>query len=441
MKSSVSHLIWLVVAGGAFGAGWFLRPIPQPATSADSTITSRAAGLSVEASAKSDATAAVGSSSNETGVQKYFDGNGVIRSKDMGQAMRDALKESDPLKSNLLFTQLMSELTPENVEAALEALSEAPQGFEMWQKMALFAGAWGKIDGPAALEYAKELPGPGRMFGSASALSGWAAVDPDAAIAWADENQSDGRESIMAKAGILRGLTISDPARATEYLQSLPADTEGLDQLVSTVANEQMKQGMSAATTWATSLSTDALKQDAFEQLGNEYARQDPVKAASWIEAFADQPYTSKAVEEVADEWAEVDPGAAVDWAARLPEATQATAMESAFQEWEESDAESASAYLQGMESSPTKDAAIAGFVSDLGKEQPAAAIEWANTIENEATRTEALTDVASDWFKADPEAAGAWIETSGLPVESVQKITTPQNNNPAEMFRRMMGR
>ena len=68
-------------------------------------------------------------------------------------------------------------------DAALDALREAPQGFEMWQKMALFAGAWGKIDGPAALEYAKELPGPGRMFGSASALSGWAAVDPDAAIA------------------------------------------------------------------------------------------------------------------------------------------------------------------------------------------------------------------------------------------------------------------
>ena len=373
-------------------------------------------------------------------MQKYFDGNGIIRAKDMGQAMRDALKESDPLKSNLLFTQLLSELTPENVDAALEALREAQQGFEMWQKMALFVGAWGKIDGPAALEYAKELPGPGRMFGSASALSGWAATDPDAAIAWAKENQSEGRESVMAQAGILRGLAISDPVRATEYLQGLPADTEGLQQLVGTLANEQMKQGIGTATTWAASLSTDALKKDAFEQLGNEYARQDPVKAASWIESYADQHFASKAVEEVADEWAEKDPGATVEWASRLPETNQAVAMESAFQEWEESDAEGASTYLQSMEPSPTKDAAIAGFVSDLGREEPAVAIEWAQTIESEATRTEALTDVASDWFKADPEAAGAWIETSGLPVESVQKITTPEDNR-ADMFRRMMGR
>ena len=244
----------------------------------------------------------------------------------------------------------------------------------------------------------------------------------------------------MAKAGILRGLAVSDPARATEYLQNLPADTEGLDRLVDTVANEQMKQGIGTATTWAANLSTDKLKKQAFEQLGDEYARQDPVKAAGWIEDYAGEAYSIEAVEEVADEWAEIDPGAAVDWASRLPEATQATAMESAFQEWEEADAEGASAYLQNMESSPAKDAAISGFVSDLGKDEPAMAIEWAQTIENEATRTDALTDVGRDWYREDPDAASNWIETSGLPVESVEKITAPSDDRAA-MFRRMMGR
>ena len=309
----------------------------------------------------------------------------------------------------------------------------------MFQKLGLFVGVYGSIDGPAAIEYAKKLPGPGRMFGSAAALGGWAATDADAAIAWVDENQPEGRESIMAKAGILRGLATSDPARATEYLQSLPENTEGLGQLVDTVANEQMKQGIDVATTWAVNLSTETLREEAFEQLGDEYARQDPVKAASWIEAHAGNAYTEEAVEEIADEWAEIDPAAAVDWAGRLPEATQATAMESAFQEWEESDAEGASAYLQNMESSPTKDAAIAGFVSDLGKDEPAMAIEWAQTIENEETRTEALTDVARDWYRADSEAASAWIETSGLPVENVEKITAPSDDRAA-MFRRFMG-
>ncbi|MGK0186170.1 MAG: hypothetical protein ACI9R3_001953 [Verrucomicrobiales bacterium] len=441
MKTSALHIIWILVAGAAFGAGWFLRPTPEigdPSVSSGTgpAVTSTAG----TAAGQSEGVQKFGGTSEKIGVQKYFDGNGIIRAKDMGRAMRDALKESDPLKSNLLFTQLLSELTPDNIDSALAALREAPQGWEMWQKMGLFVGAWGKLDGLAALDYAKEMQGPGRMFGSAAALSGWASIDPDAAIAWADENQSEGRENIMAKAGILRGLAISDPARATEYLQNLPENTEGLDRLVDTVANEQMKQGMDSATTWAASLSTDALKKEAFEQLGDEYARQDPVKAASWIESYADNAYTSEAVEEIADEWAEIDPGAAVAWASKLPEATQATAMESAFQEWEESDAEGASAYLQNMESSPAKDAAIAGFVSDLGKDEPAAAIQWANTIENEATRTEALTDVAKDWFNEDADAAGSWIETSGLPVESVKEITTPRDNR-GDMFRRMMGR
>lgn len=443
MKSSALHLIWILVAGAAFGAGWFLRPTTTtdaggsdtPGASAANVAATQATELQVERTENS-----AGAATEEFGIQKYFDGNGLIGAKDMARAMRDALKESDPLKSNLLFTQLLSELTPENIDEALAALREAPQGWEMWQKMGLFVGAWGKLDGPAALEYAKEMQGPGRMFGSAAALSGWASKDPDAAIAWADENQSEGRESVMAKAGILRGLAISDPIRATEYLQQLPENTPGMEQLVGTVANEQMKQGMSTATAWAASLSTDALKEQAFEQLGNEYARQDPVKAASWIESYADKAYAEEAVEEVADEWAEIDPGAAVDWASKLPGDAQATAMESAFQEWEESDAEGASAYLLNMESSPAKDAAIAGFVSDLGKDEPAAAIEWANTIENEATRTEALTDVAKDWYREDAEAAGAWIETSGLPVEAVKEITTPRDNR-GDMFRRMMGR
>lgn len=428
----------------AFGTGWHLRPDSdravapafEPASDVGA-VSGGAAGATLQ-SGKGGSAPAFGSAAAGEGIQRYLDGNGTIRPQDMERALRDALRESDPLKSNLLFTQLLQELTPENVEQALAVLREAPQGWEMYQKLGLFVGAWGGIDGPKALEYAKELPGPGRIFGSAAALSGWAAADPEAAIAWVEANQSEGGESVIAKAGILRGLAVNDPARATAYLEQLPADTEGLGQLVETVANEQMKQGINAATTWAANLSTDALKKDAFQQLGEEYARQDPVQAASWIESHAGNAYAGEAVEEIADEWAEIDPASAVGWAETLPETTRANAMESAFQEWEESDAAGASAYLQGMESSPAKDAAISGFVADLGGEEPAMAIQWAESIESEATRTKALTDVATDWYQADPVAAGAWIENSGLPVESVQQITAPRDNR-AEMFRRFM--
>ena len=48
---------------------------------------------------------------SEGGIQRYFDANGVIQPRSMGRAMRDALREPDPVKSNLMFTQLLSELT------------------------------------------------------------------------------------------------------------------------------------------------------------------------------------------------------------------------------------------------------------------------------------------------------------------------------------------
>jgi len=235
----------------------------------------------------------------------------------------------------------------------------------------------------------------------------------------------------------LRGMATTDPAKATEYLESLPADTQGMGQLVNVLANEQMKKGVDEATAWAAGLSTDDLKEDAFDRLSDEYSRQDPVKASTWIESFADKEYAASAVAEVSDEWAEVDPAAAVGWAATLPDASQSGAMENAFDEWAESDPTEAGAYLDKMEPSPAKDSAVAGFVSDLGGENPEVALQWTKTIENEEIRTEAVTDVAKDWYRADKEAASAWLPDSGLAPETVEAITKPQNDM-ADIFQRL---
>ena len=445
MKSSaLIHLIWLVVAGAAFAIGWTVKSnkddTSSSATLGGALLSNQEGGdgsTGGQGVGAGDGQSAFGQVSSSGDVSSYLDANGVMTAGNMRQAMRDALNESDPLKANILFSQLLQELTAENVDEALAVIEEAPQGWDTWQKLGLFVGAWGAIDGPKALEYAKKMNGPGRFFGPAAALGGWAATDPDAAVEHLNNSEMDQRQKIAGQAGIIRGMAINDPDKATKYLEGLPADTEGMARLVEVLANEQMKKGAKEATDWAASLATDELKEDAFSRLSNEYSRQDPVQASTWIADYADKAYAVDAVAEVADEWAEIDPRSAVGWASTLPDVSQGEAMENAFEEWAESDPKGASEYLYDMEASPTRDAAVSGFVSDLGREDPESAIQWAKTIEDPQMQTEALASVARDWYRTDKEAAAVWLPDSGLPAETVEQITKPQSNM-AEMFRRM---
>ena len=76
------------------------------------------------------------------------------------------------------------------------------------------------------------------------------------------------------------------------------------------------------------------------------------------------------------------------------------------------------------MEASPARDSAVEEFATTLSREDPATAIQWANSISDGESRTETLTQVARSWYYRDREAASQWIETSGLPEESVEAIT-----------------
>ena len=72
----------------------------------------------------------------------------------------------------------------------------------------------------------------------------------------------------------------------------------------------------------------------------------------------------------------------------------------------------------------------MAGFATTLAGSNPAAALEWVNTIPDAALRKSALKSVATRWLKNDPAQANAWTtsvkeitESDRRYIESMSKL------------------
>ena len=79
------------------------------------------------------------------------------------------------------------------------------------------------------------------------------------------------------------------------------------------------------------------------------------------------------------------------------------------------------------MPESNHKDRAINGFVSRVAKEDPQAAILWADTIQNESVRNEAFIKAGRAYLRNDRVAANEWLNASGLPNGIKDKINSPK--------------
>jgi hypothetical protein len=362
------------------------------------------------------------------------------------------LNERDPLKANRLFADLLLDLNGANAGEAFEALRDSRRdGFDFGQQIGLFLQAWGRIDGSAAVEAAGlDTDGRRRGFAMMSAVSGWAGVDAAAAKAWIAKLE-DGPDKGMASQGLINGLVRTDPQAATQFVYAAEAEQNAkrgearrdgpfrgfeLDRQMESIANEQLRRGISEATQWAEGLPDGALKAAAFDRVASGYVRSDAAEAAKWVAGVADNEYAKRAVRQIAEEFSRTDPASALKWAAALPADSQAAAISKTLEEWTRKDALAASEYLAQMPESTTRDAAVGSFVRQLDREDPQSAATWAATISDPKLRMETLGSVARSWLRTNQTAANAWL--GGLPEETkMQILTQPDRGFPFPPDRR----
>ncbi|MGI9242942.1 MAG: hypothetical protein ACR2RV_19240 [Verrucomicrobiales bacterium] len=363
------------------------------------------------------------------------------------------LNEGDALEANKMFADLLLNLTADNAREIFDALREGGGADgNFGRDMGLFLQAWGRLDGLKAIEAVADLGGDGRRraFGSMSAMEGWASSDSDAAKAYV-ANAEAGWEKGMMSQGLISGIARMDPGAATEYVLELEAERQAsgesgdddrwrgfaVDRQMQVIAEAQMRRGPGEATSWAEDLPEGDLKAAAFDQVAENYVKNDPAAAAKWVEEHASSDYAQRAVREIAEEFGRSDPEAAIAWAENLPEESQGNALAETLDQWTRSDPVEASKYLQDMEESPARDAAVQSFARQLDREDPAAAADWAVTISDEGKRTETLQSVGSSWMRTDPEGAKAWLPSSGLTPEAQQKIIEQPSGRGGDWGRR----
>ncbi|HEX2749302.1 MAG TPA: hypothetical protein VHM91_14940 [Verrucomicrobiales bacterium] len=437
MKTPVIlNLVWAGVAGAAFYTGMKFSNSDGSKNSGQKNISA------VTTVAGSGGSKMVNPLlvSKDTAVLDFFKQYGLdtgvpLTPEKMKEAMLTAIRESDPVKSQLMFARLMEELTPENAPAALAMIREnVGGGMESMRYMSMLAYKWGEVDPATAMAELSKGDDRGGRMGQTVALAGWAAKDPQGAIAWLAAYEGDAREKEWMGMSLINGLARSSPEEAMKYALTIK-DEGSRTRAAESIAREMIRSGgTEKATAWLATITDADMKKGAFQTVSDQLLRSDPAKAAEFIKQHANEDYARGAVASLANNLAKKDVQQGLDFAGTLTGQSQARAYGSVISEWLDQNkgagAADAAKYVEAMPAGANKDAGARELARQAMRQDPLTAIEWAKSIQDTETRSETLVEAGRRYMREDQAAASAWLATSGLSAEDQQKVTNPQRGD-----------
>jgi len=432
-KPLVLNIVWAGVAAAAGFAGYKLAPSADSDTASSSTVRKIADGAPAPAAGTKKGIAASMVSKDASVLEFYqrygLDSGTPLSPEKMKEAMLEAIREGDPVKSQLLFARLMEELTPDNAPAALAMIRENVSGFDSMRYMGTLAYKWGQVDPITAMkELAQADPRGGGRMSQNVVLTGWASADPKAAMEWLNAYEGEGKDWLSMS--IVNGMAKSDPEGALKYVSALERE-EDRARGAETIAREMIRLGgADKAVAWLNGLTDPDMKSGAFRTVAEQIMRGDPAKAAEWIKTYAGEEYAQDALRNVSESLARRDPQEALKFANSLTGKAQSSAIGQAINEWARQEdgvhmAEAAK-YVESLPQGDARDAGTRAIAREAVREDPQAGIAWANQIQDPEVRTDTLIDVARRYLREDRAAAEAWLATSGLSAEDQQRVTNP---------------
>ena len=437
MKSAVAlSVIGVLAASGGFVAGAAWKATQAPGGPGRGSAGAPGATLNVGGTTalnKANAAAASAAISKNDTVQAFLkkyglDSGGPLSPERMKEAVTEALRETDPIKSQMLFARLMEDLTAENAPQVLAMLRENVAGFDSMRYMGMLSYAWGSADPLAAMEALNQNGDRGGRFSQSSVVAGWASKDPDAAIAWLEKYEGENKGWLSNS--LVDGLAKSDPEKALKLALGLK-DAGERGRAAETLAREMIRSGgVEKATQWLSSLTDNDMKRSAFDTITDQYLRSDLNKAVDFAKSHASDEYAANAIGTVAEAVGRKDVQHGLQLANSLTGKAQARAYAEVIGEWMDKDkgAQSveASAYVSKMPPGDARDLSASTIARRVVGDDPASAIAWANSIANTETRQETYVDIGRRYTRTNPQEAAAWLATSGLSAAVQQQITAP---------------
>ncbi len=433
----ILNLVWAGVAGAAFYTGYKLNTAGDVTDTTQSKLrpVAGATGSSIGTGSKTVSPLMVSKSESVLDFYKRYglDTGTPLTPDKMKEAMLEAIRESDPVKSQLMFARLMEELTAENASAALAMVRENVGGFDSMRYIGMLAYKWGEVDPINAMkELSKGGDERGGRMSQSVVLTGWAATDPAAATAWLSNYEGDGKEWLSMS--LLNGMAKKDLEGAMKFASALE-DKDERGRAAETIAREMIRAGgAEKATAWLNSLTDSEMKRGAFQTISDQIMRGDQAKAIEFVKAFANEEYAAGAIRNLAENVARKDVQEGLKLANSLTGKAQARAVGEVVGQWLNKDdgatATDAVKYVDGLPAGESRDAGASAIAREFVREDPAGAIVWANSIADAKQREETLVDVGRRYMREDQAAAAAWLAQSGLSAEAQQQITNPQRGD-----------
>lgn len=402
-----------------FALGWYLKPVPalDPVQDQPPSLTASERSLLGEKTKRGRADS------------KTSSGNMVAKSSADIAAIGDRLRRAtDPIAKRAAFSELMASLTAEN---ALEIRKQIAHLNADDPDFRDFHYAWGKVGGLNAvlhgLDTDKRDMGP--------TLAGWASADPESAKKWyetLEDNPDRGANQKAMKAALVHGLAISDPSIAADFVYSLgeTGDKRAKEMMGIVMGKVIQSGGPEEAARWAATLSGgDELRGHALWEAGRAGIRENPEATLDWATAIAngDDPNAGSLTYGIAQEMGWRDGPKVAEWLGSL-DGGSASAYGPLLGGWTKVDPMAASEFVAAMPPSENRDHAIGGMVYSHRWEDPAAAAAWATQLSSAEGREKVMTLAAEAYIHKDPTAAAEWLPTSGLPLETQERLVQAGN-------------
>ncbi len=352
---------------------------------------------------------------------------------------------------------VLSALPPEKLDELAAQLRQLPNDKQTAAKIGTFFNAWAHIDPKAALRAAiafksmdakntaiaaviesadvnqaqalakaiKEWPegtvGSGQRNNFlASAMTKWAQIAPADAAKFFDSIPTTRRFQYAASA-IAQSWASADPQAALAWAQ-LHGDGEAVNYVVNGAVTGWWSKDHAAAEAYALAHLNDPYGRQLASHLANYIYGRDPDRAKQWVSELPDPQARQQSASMLTMQMAWSDPKGASEWALTLPADVRENSLRQAVHYWAGSDLAAAGEWINGL-TGTARDIAASAYTTNIVKNNPAAAAQWAMTISDAKLRDSSLDRIASEWLRKDAPVATAWIQSSPLPSDQKQRL------------------
>jgi len=307
----------------------------------------------------------------------------------------DRLSSGNPVVRMQAFAELLKNPTENNINEAIEAYKQLPEGPSRFSELRLLTFSWAQVDPKGAMDWVKSLDGFEQRIGSGSIMDSWARYDPDGAIVWAKENFDGGEGSENPYyVGIISGMAENDLVGATDLMTELPfGRVRG--RAVSVLFEQTWRKGEDVAMHWAENLPEGSIQNFAYREIAEKISREDLGRAVQWVESMDESEVKTAVSEDVAEKWARNNPIEAAQWVEQMPEGeARSESMEEVVTQWARKDPTATADWLNKFPSGELMDEPIQRFVREVVRKDPETAMTWAEAIVNEERKERTVTEV-----------------------------------------------